>query len=140
MHTFQLDPTNKRKEFVLRAPTSTLKLGKVSLQLTADSPDDWPSVLAQLQLNAMLRHTVMQTDEINDQRTESIRIHLGIDPSQKQPVILLNQIIENKPFKTGHSDQEHFYSELVLEIDDADCKGAPWSLLFECELSECDEK
>jgi lantibiotic modifying enzyme len=140
MKTFTLGGVNKSKKFIFHSSSASIKVGKVSLLLENDSNAEWTSLISKLKLKAELRHTVNQENDILDNRMEEFPIHLLIDPYQNQPVFILNQTIESKKIKIGLSDKEHFYTDLIFELEDSGNNGEPWSLLFEYEMSDMDEK
>jgi len=140
MKTFTLNRVHKSKEFTFHSSSASMKVGKVSLLLENNSNVEWTSLISKLKLKAELRYTVYQENDILDNRIEEFPIHLLIDPYQNQPVFILNQTIESKKFKIGLSDKEHFYTDLIFELEDSGNNEEPCSLLIEYEMSDMEEK
>jgi hypothetical protein len=140
MNNFKLDTNTTTKVFTFCSAFAYLKLDRVTLIFENNSSIDWASLVSNMKLKVILRNIVCQGHKIVDERKDEFPLHLQIDPSQVQPVFILNQTIQNKTFTIGLSDKEHFYTDLIFELEDSGNNEEPCSLLFEYEMSDMEEK
>ena len=140
MNTFKLDTNTKTKEFTFCSESAFLKLVRVTLILEDNSNIDWVTLASNVKLNVILRNIVHQDQQIVDERTDEFPLNLHLDPNQVQPVFILNQTIQTKKFTIGLSEKEHFYTDLIFELEDSGNSEEPCSLLYEYEKSEMEEK
>ena len=140
MNTFILDKDRSHKKFTFSSSTSSNRLSRVSISTDSNSNLDWIALVSKLKLKVTLRYIVSQTKEFIDDRIEEFPIHLQIELNQKQPVFNLNKTISTKTFLIGCSDKEHFYSDLIIDLEIVENTKENFSLLFEYEMSEMEEE
>lgn len=135
MKKFKINKNNRKKGFIFKTPSSSIRIGNVTFQDYGEL--DLLSLTAKSKIKITLRERIYQDESVVDDRMIDSQLNLQVEPHQKQPSFKIGKVISTETFKVGSSPKEWFYSELEIELEDNidDC-----SLIFEYELSDMEEK
>jgi hypothetical protein len=118
-----LNRRNSKIEFELHGADSSLQIEQVRIIRMNDHPQvlPWSDFAKSIELRAKFSYTVYDDAKgcFVDDRTEEVLISLVPDLYQPEPVIQLNQRIQNRLFTVGVNSEQRHFNRLSLEV----CSG-----------------
>ena len=118
-----LNRRNSKIEFELQSADSSLHIEQVRIIRMNDHPQvlPWSDFALSIELRAKFSYTVYHDSKgcFVDERTEEVLIPLVPDLSQSEPVIPLNQRLQNRLFTVGLNSEQRYFNRLSLEV----CNG-----------------
>ena len=134
MTRIELSKSYPKIELKLDTVHSSLLLEKVYFKRLSENEISipWTDFALSVELRAKLSYTIY--DDLKgcfvDERTEEILIPLVPDIYQSEPVIQLNQHIENRLFTVGVNSKQRHFNRLWLEVCNGDKLSEDYSLEF----------
>jgi hypothetical protein len=118
-----LNRRNSKIEFELQSADSSLHIEQVRIIRMNEHPQvlPWSDFAKSIELRAKFSCTVYDDAKgcFVDERTEEVVIPLVPDLSQPEPVIPLNQRLQNRLFTVGLNSEQRHFNRLSLEV----CNG-----------------
>ena len=134
MERIELSRSIPKIEFRLSAANSSLFLEKVYVKRLNENEISipWTDFALSVELRAKLSYTIY--DDLKgcfvDERTEEILIPLVPGLYQSEPVIQLNQRIENRLFTVGVNSEQNHFNRLSLEMCNIEMLSEDYTLEF----------
>lgn len=134
MERIELSRSVPKIEFRLSAANSSLFLEKVYFKRLSEKEISipWTDFALSVELRAKLSYTIY--DDLKgcfvDERTEEILIPLVPDIYQSEPVIQLNQRIENRLFTVGVNSKQRHFNCLSMEVCNSETLSEDYVLDF----------
>jgi hypothetical protein len=118
-----LNRRNSKIEFELHGAESSLHIEQVRIIRMNDNPEvlSWSDFALSVELRAKFSYNVYNDVKgcFVDERTEEVLIPLVPDLYQSEPVIQLNQRLQNQRFTVGMNSEQRHFNRLSLEV----CNG-----------------
>ena len=118
-----LNRRNSKIEFELQSADSSLHIEQVRIIRMNDHRQvlPWSDFAKSIELRAKFSYTVYHDSKgcFVDERTEEVLISLVPDLYQSEPVIPLNQRLQNRLFTVGQNSEQRHFNRLSLEV----CNG-----------------
>ena len=118
-----LNRRNSKIEFEFQSADSSLHIEQVRIIRMNDHPQvlSWADFAQNIELRAKFSYTVYHDSKgyFVDERTEEVLISLVPDLYKSEPVIQLNQRLQNRLFTVGLNSEQRHFNRLSLEV----CNG-----------------
>lgn len=132
MERIVLNRSNSKSEFELLSADSGIFIEHVRFIRTNDKPNvlNWTDFALLVEFRVKLSYTVYDDsrNRFVEERTEEILIPLVPDIYQTEPVIQLNQRIDNRIFTVGVNSKQRFFNRLLLEVCNSETLSEDYTL------------
>ena len=129
--------TNPFLEFTLKSKNSYITIKSILLKYKDNTHKDWVNDFSKIQLLVSHHYPIYFNETFLDERTIENTILLLTEVNQSQPIIHLNQIIQNDVFTIGKDPYEKFYTMLKVEIQNI---KDTFDVVLDIDVFEVDEK
>ena len=116
MPQLTLNHSNPFIEFTLKSKNSYITIKSILLKYKDNNNKDWVDDFSKIQLLVSYHYPIYFNETFLDERKLNDSILLFTEVNQNQPIIHLNQIIQNDSFTIGSDPYEKFYTTLKVEI------------------------
>ena len=134
MERIVLNRSNSKSEFELPSSDSGIFIEHVRFIRTNDKPNvlNWTDFALLVEFRVKLSYTIYDDsrNRFVEERTEEILIPLVPDIYQTEPVIQLNQRIDNRIFTVGVNSKQRHFNRLSLEVSNAETLSEDYTLEF----------
>ncbi len=137
MKLFTLNQSNPFIEFILKSKESYITIKSIHLQYKGKDTTQWMEDFSKIKLLVTHQYLVNATELFVDERTLENTILLFPEINQSQPILNLNETINNDVLKIGCNPSEKFYTSLKLEIQHI---YETFDVLLDIDLFEVEEK
>ena len=132
MERIVLNRSNSKSEFELSSADSGIFIEHVRFIRTNDKPNvlNWTDFALLVEFRVKLSYTIYDDsrNRFVEERTEEILIPLVPDIYQTEPVIQLNQRIDNRIFTVGVNSKQRHFNRLSLEVSNAETLSEDYTL------------
>ena len=132
MERIVLNRSNSKSEFELPSADSGIFIEHVRFIRTNDKPNvlNWTDFALLVEFRVKLSYTIYDDsrNRFVEERTEEILIPLVPDIYQTEPVIKLNQRIDNRIFTVGVNSEQRFFNRLLLEVCNSETLSEDYTL------------
>ena len=140
MERIVLNRSNSKSEFELPSSDSGIFIEHVRFIRTNDKPNvlNWTDFALLVEFRVKLSYTIYDDsrNRFVEERTEEILIPLVPDIYQTEPVIQLNQRIDNRLFTVGVNSKQRHFNRLSLEVSNAETLSEDYTLeLFVAKIT-----
>ena len=137
MKLFTLNQSNPFIEFILNSKESYITIKSIYLRYKENDNLKWVDDFSKMKLFVTHHYFVYDNESFVDERTLENTILLFPEINQSQPIIHLNETINNDVLKIGWNPSEKFYTSLKLEIQHI---YETFDVLLDIDLFEVEEK
>ena len=134
MERIVLNRSNSKSEFELPSSDSGIFIEHVRFIRTNDKPNvlNWTDFALLVEFRVKLSYTIYDDsrNRFVEERTEEILIPIVPDIYQTEPVIQLNQRIDNRIFTVGVNSKQRHFNRLSLEVSNAETLSEDYTLEF----------
>ena len=124
-------------EFILNSKESYITIKSIHLQYKENDNLKWVEDFSKMKLFVTHHYFVYDNESFVDERTLENTILLFPEINQSQPILNLNETINNDVLKIGWNPSEKFYTSLKLEIQHI---YETFDVLLDIDLFEVEEK
>ena len=132
MERIELSRSTPRIDFKLNDANSSLLLEKVYFKRSNENENTaaWADFALLVEFRVKLSYTIYDDsrNRFVEERTEEILIPLVPDIYQTEPVIQLNQRIDNRIFTVGVNSKQRHFNRLSLEVSNAETLSEDYTL------------
>ena len=132
MERIVLNRSNSKSEFELPSADSGIFIEHVRFIRTNDKPNvlNWTDFSLLVEFRVKLSYTIYDDsrNRFVEERTEDILITLVPDIYQTEPVIQLNQRIDNRLFTVGVNSEQRYFNRLLLEVCNSETLSEDYTL------------
>ena len=132
MERIVLNRSNSKSEFELPSADSGIFIEHVRFIRTNDKPNvlNWTDFALLVEFRVKLSCTIYDDsrNRFVEERTEEILITLVPDICQTEPVIQLNQRIDNRLFTVGVNSEQRYFNSLLLEVCNSETLSEDYTL------------
>ena len=132
MERIVLNRSNSKSEFELPSADSGIFIEHVRFIRTNDKPNvlNWTDFALLVEFRVKLSYTIYDDsrNRFVEERTEDILITLVPDIYQTEPVIHLNQRINNRIFTVGVNSEQRYFNRLLLEVCNSETLSEDYTL------------